>query len=201
MRSLASLACWVFPAEALLPALQTPVPGVNQLGRCSCLGWRCRVRRRCTHLNVRWQWPLWAPLPGAAAPISAPQNPANSTHSPADESPTEQPRPWPVGECGLYSGCSHFLVPLLLNTTHSIGGETLGRRTLFGVGDTFTYVPKARVRRTSFPGEEKALLSSRDKVFFRSAPAVVEQLTCSQHTAPGAVLGEGATPVFLLWDT
>ena len=55
VRSLASLACWVFPAEALLPALQTPVPGVNQLGRCSCLGWGCRVWRRCTHLNARWQ--------------------------------------------------------------------------------------------------------------------------------------------------
>ena len=82
VRSLASLACWVFPAEALLPALQTPVPGVNQLGRCSCLGWGCRVWRRCTHLNARWQWALWAPLLGAAAPVSAPQNPANSTHSP-----------------------------------------------------------------------------------------------------------------------
>lgn len=30
--SLVSLACRVFPAEALLPGLQTPVPGVNQLG-------------------------------------------------------------------------------------------------------------------------------------------------------------------------
>ena len=84
-------------------------------------------------------------------------------------------------------------------STHSIGRETLGRRTLFGVGDIFTYVPKARVRRTSFPGEEKALLSSRNKVSFRSTPAGVEQLSCSQHTAPGAVLGEGATPVCLLW--
>lgn len=199
MRSLVSLACWVFPAEALLPALQTPVPGVNQLGRCSCLGWGCRVRRRCTHLNARWQWALWAPLLGAAAPVSAPQNPTNSTHSPADESPTEQPRPWPVGECGLHNGCSHFSVPLLLNSFH--WRRNAGQKDPFWGGWSFTYVPKARVRRTSFPGEEKALLSSRDKVFFRSASAVVEQLTCSQHTAPGAVLGEGATPVCLLWDT
>ena len=141
---------------------------------------------------------LVSPITGSSCACLCSPEPRQLHPFPADESPTEQPHPWPFGDCGLYSGCSHFLVPLLLNTTHSIGGETLGRRTLFGVGDTFTYVPKARVRRTSFPGEEKALLSSRDKVFFCSALAGVEQLTCSQHTAPGAVLGEGATPVCLL---
>ena len=56
MLSLVSLAHKVIPAEALLPAFQTAVPGVNLLGGPFCLGERGRVHRRCTgHLNARWQ--------------------------------------------------------------------------------------------------------------------------------------------------
>ena len=54
--SVVSLAHRVMPAEALLPAFQTAVPGVNLLGGPFCLGERGRVHRRCTgHLNARWQ--------------------------------------------------------------------------------------------------------------------------------------------------
>ena len=135
-------------------------------------------------------------LPGAAAPVSAPR--ALRLHPrPADQSAMEQPHPRPIGEPGLHSGAPSF--QFLCSSTQLI---PLAERHLadgpFRVGNSFTYISKARVRRRSFPGEEKALLSSRDKVSCHPAPAGVEQLTCSQHTTSGAVLGEGATPVCFL---
>ena len=52
-----------------------------------------------------------SPITWSSCACLCSQNPANSTHSPTDKSPMEQAHPWPIGERGLYSGCStsHFL--------------------------------------------------------------------------------------------
>ena len=76
-----------------------------------------------------------------------------------------------------------------------------GQKDPFGVGNSFAEISKARVRRSSFPGVEKALHKQQGQGFLPPAPAGVEQLTCSQHTASGAVLGKGATPVSLITMT
>ena len=68
---------------------------------------------------------------------------------------------------------AHLSVPLRLNTIIPLAEQHLADDP-FRVGNSFTYISKARVRRSSFPGEEKALLSSRDKVSCRPAPAGVE---------------------------
>lgn len=44
----------------------------------------------------------------------------------------------------------------------------IGQKDPFGVGTSFTYISKARVRRRSFPGEEKALLKQQRQSFLLS---------------------------------
>ena len=73
-----------------------------------------------------------------------------------------------------------------------------GQKDPFGVGTSFTYISKARVRRRSFPGEEKALHKQQGQGFLPSCTCWSGTTDLLSTHGPGCSPGRGGNTVCLL---
>lgn len=123
--------------------------------------------------------------------------PSNSTPAPLTRALWSSPTHGLLESVGCAGGLPPFSSFASQHNSLHWQSDT-GQKDPFGVGTSFTYISKARVRRRSFPGEEKALHKQQGQGFLPSCTCWSGTTDLLSTHGPGCSPGRGGNTVCLL---